>query len=210
MIKLLVDVPHRVNIAVSGGVDSMAALDFLCRGGREVQVLHFDHGTPYGKQAREFLEGHVRAAGVRMVVSTIQRERDPGQSLEEHWRTERHHFFAEHRDWGPIVTGHHLGDAVEWWIFTSLHGDPRLMPTENVDTGVIRPFLSTPKSELISWCRRRGVPYMDDPSNESRSHMRNVIRHDIVPHALRVNPGLARVVQKKLRHDIFIWQRTAQ
>jgi tRNA(Ile)-lysidine synthase len=198
VIRLLVDVPHRVNVAVSGGIDSMASLDFLIRGGREVQVLHFDHGTPHGRCAREFMEGHCRTRGLRMVTSTIRRERNPGESLEEFWSAERHRFFEEHRDWGPIVTGHHLGDAVEWWILTALHGAPRLMPAKNIETGVIRPFLSTPRKDLEAWCKRKGVPHVDDPSNESRAHMRNVVRHDILPHALRVNPGLGSVVQKKL------------
>jgi tRNA(Ile)-lysidine synthase len=176
----------------------MAALDFLDRGGREVQVLHFDHGTPHGRVAREFIEGHCRSRKHKVVVSTIQRERGHGESQEEYWRAERYRFFKEHRDWGPIVTAHHLDDAVEWWVFTAFHGMPKLMPVENAEAGIIRPFLSTPKSELASWCQRKGVPHVEDPSNESRVHMRNVIRHDVMPHALRVNPGLGKVVQKKL------------
>ncbi len=45
MIRLITPIPQRVCVAVSGGSDSMAALDFVVRGGREVRVLHFDHGT---------------------------------------------------------------------------------------------------------------------------------------------------------------------
>lgn len=176
----------------------MAALDFVCRGGRDVRVLHFDHGTPHAAHARAFLEGHCRAHGLDMVVSSIQRERGTRESLEEYWRSERIRFFGEQSGHGPIVTAHHLDDAVEWWIFTSLHGDPRLMPVENYDTGVIRPFLATEKSELIDWCKRRDVPFVEDPSNSSRDYMRNRIRHDVMPHALSVNPGLKKVVRKKI------------
>lgn len=176
----------------------MAALDFICRGGREVRVLHFDHGTPHGTAARDFLEAHCKTYGLNLVVSGLRRERAAGESLEEFWRAERIRFFKEQSDHGPIVTAHHLDDAVEWWIFTSLHGAPRVMPIENRDTGVVRPFLATEKSELIDWCTRKGIPFVQDPSNDSRDYMRNRIRHDIVPHALCVNPGLRKVVRRKL------------
>ena len=198
MIQLIMPIPRRVSVAVSGGIDSMAALDFVCRGGHDVQVLHFDHGTRHGAQAREFIEDHCRSLKLRLVVSTIQRGKGTGESQEEYWRTERMRFFTENREWGPIVTAHHLDDAVEWWIMSALHGEPRLIPRENPETGVVRPFLSTSKTELADWCMRKGVPHVEDPSNISRDHMRNVVRHDIVPHALKVNPGLSKVVRKKL------------
>lgn len=198
MIRLIAPIPRRVCLAVSGGSDSMAALDFALRGGREVRVLHFDHGTLHASEARGFLEDFCGSRGLDLVVSGLRRARDSRQSLEEYWSAERHRFFAEHLDWGPVVTGHHLDDAVEWWVMTSLHGTPRLMHPVNRNTGVIRPFLATPRAELEAWCVRRGVPWVSDPSNSSRAHMRNVVRLDIIPHALRVNPGLATVVRKRL------------
>lgn len=176
----------------------MAALDFIRRGGREVRVLHFDHGTPHASEARAFLEGHCKASGLDLVVSGLQRVKAVGESLEEFWRLERLRFFKEQSGYGPIVTAHHLDDAVEWWIFTSLHGDPRVMPVTNRDTGIVRPFLTTEKSELIDWCVKRSIPFIQDPSNNSRDYMRNRIRHDIMPHALSVNPGLKKVVRKKI------------
>lgn len=198
MIRLTVPIPRRVCLAVSGGADSMAALDFSLRGRREVRVLHFDHGTPHAGEARAFLEGFCGSRGLELVVSGLRGTRGARQSLEEFWRVERLRFFSEHLDWGPVVTGHHLDDAVEWWVMSSLHGTPRLMPPTNPDTGVIRPFLTTPRAQLTAWCERRGVPWVTDPSNASRDHMRNVVRHDIIPHALRVNPGLATVVRRRL------------
>ena len=198
MIKLITAIPHRVSVAVSGGPDSMAALDFVCRGLRDVQVLHFDHGTPHARDARAFVEDYCKNARLNLIVSGLQREKGPQESPEEYWRSERIRFFKEQSNHGPIVTAHHLDDAIEWWIFTSLHGDPRMMPIENHETGIIRPFLMTEKAELISWCRKRSVPYVEDPSNNSRDYMRNRIRHDIMPHALHVNPGLKKVIRKKL------------
>ena len=63
MIKLQGKLPRRVYLACSGGVDSMAALDFLRRN-HDVHVLHFDHGTEHGRQAKEFVEQYCMRRGI--------------------------------------------------------------------------------------------------------------------------------------------------
>lgn len=178
----------------------MSVLDFVRRGKRDVHVLHFDHGTAHGRDARKFVEDYCKSERLQLTVSSLCRDKLPSESLEEYWRNERIRFFQEHRS-KPTVTAHHLDDAVEWWIFTSLHGKPRLMSRRNQDTGVIRPFLATLKADLISWAARKGVPHVSDPSNESRNHARNRIRHDIVPHALLINPGLHTTIRKLIIGD---------
>jgi tRNA(Ile)-lysidine synthase len=94
-----------------------------------------------------------------------------------------------------VVTGHHLGDAIETWIFTSLHGDSKLIPYSRGN--VIRPFLITPKEEIRSWASRRNLTWIEDESNIDPRYMRNRIRMHIVPEALKVNPGLGTVIRKK-------------
>jgi tRNA(Ile)-lysidine synthase len=93
------------------------------------------------------------------------------------------------------VTGHHLGDAIETWIFTSLHGESKLIPYSRGN--VIRPFLITPKEEIRDWASRRGLSWIEDESNSDPKYMRNLIRMAIVPEALKVNPGLGKVIRKK-------------
>jgi len=200
VIRLLDKVPGKVYVALSGGVDSMAALDFMRRGKRKVHALHFDHMTAHGRDARKFVEDYCSKEGVPLTVSTLSRDRSDEESLEEFWRNERIRFFREMSD-APVVTGHHLDDAVEWWLFTSLHGRPRTMSIRNPDTNVVRPFLATPKTELLEWCQKKGIPFVQDPSNESRNHARNIIRHDIMPHALAVNPGLRTTVRSMIQKE---------
>ena len=196
MMRLIGRIPRRVHVAVSGGSDSMCALDFLS-GSHNVTALHFDHGTNHARHARDFVEGYCAARGIDLVVGKVSRDRRSDESQEEFWRNERIRFFREHPS-APVVTAHHLDDAVEWWVFTCLHGNPRLIPHGNRDSNVIRPFLATPKRKLVDWCDRKKVPYVIDPGNESRDFARNRIRHDILPHALRVNPGLSKVVKKRI------------
>jgi len=192
MIKFLGELPRKCVVAFSGGVDSVAVADFLLNGKRDVTLAFFHHGTPTSTSAEEFVKEFSRRRGVPLSIGRISRDRAPGVSPEEHWRDERYRFLGIFES--PVVTAHHLDDAVETWIFNSLHGKPRLIPRTN--RNVIRPFLITPKSELVAWCRRRGLTWAEDDSNSDLKYMRNLIRHRIVPEALKVNPGLNTVVRK--------------
>ena len=207
MIQLLGKIPDKVSVAVSGGPDSMAALDFLNNGKRSVTALYFHHDTAHGELAKKFLRKHCFRSQVRLIEGKLQGPKPADQSLEEFWRKERYTFFSSVP--GTIVTAHHLDDVVEWWLLTSMHGDPKIIPYENSDYEVICPFLLTPKSDLLEWCDRKNVAFLEDPSNESRDHMRNVIRHDVMPHALKVNPGIHKVVKKRIQRVFDTRQKLA-
>ena len=226
MIKLLGKIPKNVVIAVSGGADSMICLDFI-RGaglpshirrskGRNVLVLHFDHGTPHGSEARTFVETFCANNNIPCVVGSLTREIEKGESKEAFWREQRYSFFENwHRsDLGKIVvpfdkedflgrkiiTCHHLDDQVESWIFSSLHGNPKLIPYKRGN--YIRPFILSTKKDLLDFRNRLPTSvqpnWIQDPSNKDVSYMRNFIRHELMPKALSVNPGLNKVVKKKV------------
>jgi tRNA(Ile)-lysidine synthase len=201
MITLLEKIPENIAVAVSGGADSMAALDFLHNGGkRSVTILHFNHGSEHADEAESFVREYAEEKGLPLFAGKLTRELRPRESKECYWREQRYAFFNLFSSTVgkgiPIVTCHHLDDLVETWIFTSLHGTPRLIPRRR--DNYVRPFLSTRKAELLSWCKRKGVPYVEDPSNSNTSYMRNYIRHVLLPSALRVNPGIHKVLRKKI------------
>lgn len=185
--------PKKLYVAVSGGPDSMAVLDFLIRGGRDVTVLHFNHGTQHGQEAERFIRDYCFEK-VPLIIGRSSRERLRDESPEEYWRNMRYEFFSEFS--GTIVMAHNLDDQVENWIFTSLHGESRLIPYRHGN--VVRPFMTTTKDRLVSWCIRHDVPFITDPGNSDEKYMRSLIRQQIVPQALRVNPGLFKVIKKKV------------
>jgi len=199
VIRQILKLPLNITVACSGGVDSMAALDFLRNGRKNIRVAHFYHGTDHGKDAREIVTEYCDRYNIPIVHGEISRDRDREESPEEYWRNERMKFFRslEH----PVVTCHHLDDAVEWWIFTSLHGQPRLIPT--INDPVIRPFITTEKSSFLRWADKRDVQHVDDPSNKNVRFARNRIRHNIVNEALEINPGLRKVIRKKIEKEYF-------
>jgi tRNA(Ile)-lysidine synthase len=195
MIHIGNEIPRTVCIAVSGGPDSMAVLDFLVRGGRDVSVAHFDHGTEHGAEASEFVTKYCEERNLKLSLSKADRSRIKSESPEEFWRNMRYELLLSIDL--PVITCHTLDDQVEQWIMTSLHGNPRLIPCSN--RNIIRPFMTTTKQELVDWCKAKDVPYLVDPSNVSHKYMRSYVREMIVPNALYVNPGLYKVIKKKVK-----------
>jgi len=194
-IKILGKIPNTITLACSGGPDSMVVFDFLKRSKRDITLAYFNHGTEHGQEAEEFVRAHT--FGYPLVVGGISREKNKEESLEEYWRNERYRFFNELS--GPIITCHHLDDCIETWIFSSLHGRGRLIPRSSGN--VIRPFLLTKKADILTWAKNNSVSFATDPSNEEVLHMRNLIRHTIVPQAFKVNPGLHKTLTKLILND---------
>ena len=207
MFQIQGKLPRNINVACSGGVDSMAAVDFLQRS-HNINLLFFDHGTETSQEALDFLKKYIRkknhefkdepiATSISLEVGNIQRLRKTRESKEEYWRNERYNFF--HSQDGPVITCHHLDDCVETWIWSSFHGESKIIPYSNQN--VIRPFRLNKKAEFVNWCRRNDVPWIEDTTNEDTTYMRNFIRHEVIQKALVINPGLHKVIAKKIKEN---------
>jgi tRNA(Ile)-lysidine synthase len=207
MIHIQGKLDRDVHIACSGGVDSMAITHFLSKN-HNCALVFFDHGTETSTEAKEFLEGFVHeknseyrslpfATTLSLKVGKINRKKDSSESWEEYWRNQRYEYFHSFED--QIITGHHLDDCVETWVWGSLHGLGKIVPYRN--RNVIRPFRLNRKVEFVNWCRKHNVPWIEDSSNEDTGFMRNFIRKELIEKCLVVNPGLHKVIRKKVMDD---------
>jgi len=197
MIRLLGQLPNKLYLAFSGGVDSMAVLNFLQQGRKDITLVYFNHGTAHGDDAERFARQIANEYGLELIVGGAKGHLKKGESKEAQWRNWRYELF--HGLDGPVVMCHHLDDVIETWIFTALNGIPRTIPYSNGN--VIRPFLLTKKQELVNWCNSNDIGWVQDLSNKDVSYARNRIRHNIVPECLVINPGLHRVIRRKVEQD---------
>ena len=197
LIKMQGRLPRRIGVAVSGGLDSMAILDFLRRN-HSVQVLHYHHGTAHGDDAKAFVTRFCKENSLDYKTDMCKQSPPLGRSREDFWREKRYEFFEKFNN-HPIVTCHHLDDCVETWLFTSLNGESKIIPYRR--NHVVRPFRKTRKRDLELWAHMYNVPYVKDPSNNDLSFRRNYIRHKLMPHALEVNPGLHKMISKRVAKD---------
>lgn len=169
----------------------MAVVDFLKRK-HDVTIAYFHHGTKHGEEAMSFVAKYCTDNDLPMLLGTIPiEERSKDESEEEYWRNKRYDFLSK---CGPVITCHHLDDCVETYVWSSMHGTPKVIPT--IRGNVLRPFLTTRKQEFVSWCERNNVPWIEDTSNTNTQYTRNYIRKEMMPHVLRVNPGIHSMVKK--------------
>ena len=201
--QMLGQFPEDVGIALSGGVDSMVLLDFLMRGKRNVTIYHFHHGTDHADDAFDFVHNVSEALNVPLVLGKLQQEVPDGRSKEDFWREQRYNFLDEHSTECPILLAHHLDDVLETWLFSAFHGVPKVVPYAR--NRCYRPMLQVKKEQILEWAEQKGVAFIQDPSNENTGYMRNKIRHEVVPKVLEVNPGIYKVLAKKVRAYYNDW-----
>ena len=198
MIKVQGKIPRKIYLACSGGVDSMVALDFLKRS-HDVTVLHYNHGTDFGNKAEQWLINYCNTNNINYIVDRNHEEICPkGKSKEAWWREKRYRFFDSYPGY-PIVTAHHLDDCVETWVWSSMHGTGKIIPYKR--NHIIRPFRLNRKREFQLWANLKNVSYIEDDSNKDICYTRNYIRHEMMTHVLKVNPGIYKTVGKKVKEN---------
>jgi tRNA(Ile)-lysidine synthase len=180
-------------LAISGGLDSMVLLSAAARlpasARRHITVATFDHGTGRAAgRAAALVARHAFHSGFLCVsgrASTIGRR-------EDEWRRARWQFLdqvAATRE-ARVVTAHTLDDQVET-VFMRILRDagPRGLAGLYAESVIIRPFLNIAHATLVAYAEQNRVPFVQDPSNADRKHLRNRIRLDILPSIVKRNPG---------------------
>jgi tRNA(Ile)-lysidine synthase len=206
----------RVLAGVSGGADSTALLLILAalRASLRFELVaaHFDHGLRSARAAA--LERNtVRALCERLDVPFRSGAGDVRAhakmhrlSLEEAARDLRYRYLASasggHARCDAVAVGHTRDDQAETVLLhllrgSGLRGLAGMSPSSAWPLKVarqpprlIRPLLCLSRDETERCCRAAGLSPSQDPSNRSRAHLRNRIRHDLLPRLREYNPRI--------------------
>lgn len=196
MIKILpkIKIPHKITVAFSGGIDSLAIAHFLKRGNKSVTLAHFNHGCEVSDKIETECKALANQLELPILIKRIDEPDIPdGESVENYWRKNRYRWLRSLSD--KVITGHHLNDAVETWIWSSLHGEGKLIPYESGN--IIRPFLLTEKKDFNNYCKNHNLQIVEDECNNDLSLMRNYMRKNLIPIVEKINPGINKVIRKK-------------
>lgn len=184
IIKPIAPKEEHYYLAVSMGVDSVAALFWLKGKGYQVTPLHFNHNLrPQNHLMMEKFWDLCK-------LLNLNGRSGIGENLntEADCRQARLDFYSRVADGGTIITAHHLNDWVENYLLNCFRGHPHHDPmplVSNFDNfNLIHPFLLSKKSDFKQYLERNGwLKYVveDDSNNVVKGSRRNWIRNDIIP-----------------------------
>jgi tRNA(Ile)-lysidine synthase len=108
------------------------------------------------------------------------------------------------------VTAHNLDDQIETVFMRILReAGPRGLAGLYAESEIVRPFLNISRVTLAEYAERNRVPFVQDPSNRDRKHLRNRIRLDILPSIVKRNPGFPEELLSLARKSAE-WRRSLE
>lgn len=206
-----------VLVGVSAGPDSMALLYLLAGFGQKfplnIIAVYVDHGLrPHETQAEADLVKEAAASlatDFELVRVDVQGEaKRQKKSVEHVARDLRYQAFDEvagRTGARKIAVGHTADDQAEEIIIRLLRGAGRggLAGMSLVrDNKIVRPLLTTPKTEILAYLESKDISFLEDSSNQDLRFLRNKVRLEILPFLERYNPS----VRETLRRSAAILQ----
>jgi len=165
---------EHADLAVSGGADSMALLILAARHGLRAVAHHVDHGLRVDSHRDVEVIAPVAARlGVELVVHRVQV--GPGPNLEARARAARFDAMPH-----GVMTAHTADDQAETVVINLLRG-AGASGLSAMRPGTTHPLLALRRSDTEAVCAEAGVTPVDDPTNSDRSHLRNRVRHEVLP-----------------------------
>lgn len=191
----------KIVVALSGGADSVALLHLLHRSdlGLELVAVHVHHGIR-GLEADEdvvFCEQLCNGLDIPFVLRSLSPLGPGPEGRESTWRLARYTALAEiasERGADAIATGHQSDDIAEGVLVQLLRGaGPRAMAGIDERLGKLaRPLLPWSHDDLCQWLSDHGNTWREDSSNSSPNHLRNRVRHEVLPFLEGISPSARR------------------
>ena len=186
-----------------------------------LSVLHVEHGLRGQASVDDAafvraLAEHLNLPCEVVRVDTPRRMTEHKESVETAARCLRYQVFRDVLATGKadkVATAHTLDDQAETVLMKLLRGawteglsgiHPELRmagapgsPSQNDPARgkmCVRPFLAVQRAQIEAYLRAIGQPWRQDASNDSLAHMRNRIRHELLPKLREFNPQIDRLL----------------
>ena len=174
----------RVLVAFSGGLDSTALLHAAVAylGAQRVRAVHANHQL---QPQCDAWAAHCAAVAARwQVVFQTERLLVEQGNTEAAARQARYRWFAQCLAPDEVLLlAHHQNDQAETALVRLLQGrGAYAMPAERAfgRGRLMRPLLELPRSQLSEYARLHALSWVEDPSNQDVSLLRNFVRHRLL------------------------------
>jgi tRNA(Ile)-lysidine synthase len=189
-------------LGLSGGADSVALADALAslqrRHGYRLVAAHLDHGLRADSaDDAAFCHAFCTKLGVPFRGGSAPVRARAGREkggLEQAARLERYSFLRRVKDdeGGALVAvAHTQDDQAETLLLRLLRGAGAsgLAGMRAQSGDLLRPLLEVSRARVLEHLHDRGLAWREDPSNADPVHLRNRVRHELLPYLeQRFNP----------------------
>ncbi|MEW5800034.1 MAG: tRNA lysidine(34) synthetase TilS [Bacteroidota bacterium] len=196
---------QKVVVAVSGGIDSIALLDFFAwlRETKKIDVVaaHVNHKLR-GKESdgdEKFVHRVCAEYAIPLFTERVLTKKIAKQtkcSVQETARDLRYSFFdtlQKSLNANAVATAHNANDNAETMLINIFRGSgvEGLGGIPLRRNEIVRPFLCVTRKEIERYVKKRKLPYREDSTNKHVDYTRNYLRHKIIPNIeQRLNPSL--------------------
>ena len=203
-LKRPADLPNRLLVGFSAGLDSTVLLHALARVSQtdwpdlQLSAIHLHHGLQpaaddFARQAQETCE----ALKIPLTVEALSVPQDDIQSLGLEAAARSHRYAAFERALSrtqALVLAHHLDDQVEtallqWMRGAGLDGLVS-MQAWSAQRRLWRPLLALSKQNLLNYAQEHALRWVEDPSNQDLSLDRNRVRSRVLPELIDMRSGV--------------------
>ena len=187
---------RRYLIGVSGGRDSVALLHALSvLGYRKLIVCHLNHqlrGRSSDADAR-FVQrlaakyGFACMIGRDDVADRVKHSRESIETAARHARFEFFQKLARETKCHSLFLAHHADDQVETFLFNLFRGagvaglGAMRALSRRGSLRIVRPMLNIWRSQIDDYVSALHLKFREDASNVDTAHVRNRMRHQIIP-----------------------------
>ena len=214
----------RLLVGVSGGPDSTALLSALVELREscviEIHVAHVDHGLrPEAGGDATYVRRLCARWSVPVTVRRVDVDalrREERLSIEDAARKARHTVFLEEATATgaeAIVLGHTADDHVETVLLSVLRGtglrglagmaeqaESAFTLRDGKRALIVRPLLGVTRAAVMHYLRERRLRPREDVSNADPAHLRNRVRHELLPLMEDIRVGAAAAIGRA-SHD---------
>ena len=209
------DKNQTVAVALSGGSDSMALLDYMLTNAEKYSInviaLNVEHGIRGQESINDtlFVKDYCDKRGIALIrydVDCVKKAKEEKLTLEQAGRILRYQCFYDAIDKGlcdKVATAHHQKDNVESVLFNLFRGTGTKGVCgieKNYQNKIIRPLLEVSKTQIEQYIKDRDIPFVTDKTNFEDNYSRNYIRLNVLPAIEKAFPD----AQKNIANFISI------
>ncbi len=194
-------------VGVSGGPDSMCLLDMVHKAGYPLLVACLNHGLrPEAAAEVEIVHQTAVALGVPFTtrtIDTLKFAEKASLSIEAAARQLRYEFLfseAVRINAQAVAVGHTADDQAETVLMHLMRGSGlaglkgmefrALLSSWSAEIPLVRPLLTTWRSEILAYCQQHQLSTALDATNQSQDYFRNQIRLEILPYLAAYQPNI--------------------